>query len=61
MTTKYLLKHNFVGDSKDQVCMQIKDYVERIEEMQQEVTIHEITFSESNGKIVAVLEYHLAD
>lgn len=61
MATRYLLKHNFVGDSKDHVCTQIKEYIERIEEMHQEVDIHEIIFSESDKKTVAVLEYYLAE
>ena len=61
MAVRELLKHKFVGETKDDVCSQINEYIEHLEGSHQEVKIHEVTFTEHAEKIEAVLEYYLAD
>ena len=61
MAVRELLKHKFVGETRDDVCSQINEYVELLEGIHQEVGIHEVTFSKNEGRIEAVLEYYLAD
>ena len=61
MAVRELLKHKFVGVTKDDVCSQINEYIEQLEGSHQGVKIHEVTFSKNTEKIEAVLEYYLAD
>ena len=61
MAVRELLMHKFVGETTDDVCSQINEYIEHLEGMHQEAKIHEVTFSKNEEKIVAVVEYYLAD
>ena len=61
MAVRELLKHKFVGETRDDVCSQINEYIEQLEGTHQEVKIHEVIFLKNTEKIGAVLEYYLAD